>query len=637
LSLCNFSSRPVIFLFILTLSLPNIYPQFFVKVTDAGNPIVSEPLSGGYIGTSWVDVDNDERLDLFICRKDIFKNLGNGNFVKLVNSVPVQGTAIGNSWADIDNDGDIDCFVVSNIHAASTSHLYINNGSGVFTKITTGSIADSISNSGWGCSWGDFNNDSYADLIIAAAFGFNGVNHTNRLFLNNGDGTFSRIDTTAVTAVNAPYTIPVWSDYDIDGDIDLFIGSGPATGNPARDYLFRNFKKEFNIPFYLQRIDTGIIGTDLVDGQNWNWIDYDNDGDLDGFLTNYTQSVHNNLYRCDGPYYYVKMTQAQVGSIVSDQGLHLANTWGDFDNDGDLDCFITRDASQTDRYYNNNGNGTFTRIDTLAVSGVSGPTYGATIGDYDNDGDLDLFVAGTTSTKGLYRNETVNNNKWINIRCVGSGPSSNFSNKAALGTIIRLKATINSNPVWQIREVSAQNSFNSMNMLNVHFGLGNASVIDSIIIKWPRGLTEIYTNVTVNKFYKAIEGQGLNEIIIGIKPISSEITYTHKLNQNYPNPFNPVTKISFNIPLLRGLPDETLVQAGVDSEGDGLPAAGRGVFTKLIIYDILGRETTTLVNEQLKPGVYEIEWNASDFSSGVYFYKLETFQFSQTKKMILLK
>jgi hypothetical protein len=158
------------------------HSQFFVKVTDPANPIVSEILSGNYYGASWVDVDGDERLDLFICRKDIFRNLGNGNFVKMVGSIPFQGTVIGNSWSDYDNDGDIDLFVISSNQSSPYSHLYRNDGSGMFTKITQGQIGDSASNTGWGCVWGDINNDSYTDLFLAAAYNFGGVLHPNRLF-----------------------------------------------------------------------------------------------------------------------------------------------------------------------------------------------------------------------------------------------------------------------------------------------------------------------------------------------------------------------------------------------------------------------------------------------------------------------
>jgi hypothetical protein len=602
-----------------------VYSQVFTKITDPNNPIVTESISANFIGASWVDIDNDDRLDLFICGKDIYKNLGDGNFAKLTSSVPQQGNVIGNTWADVNNDGYIDLFLSSTTQANPSSHLFINNGNGTFSKVTGGSIGDSVSNTGWGCSFGDFNNDGWPDLVIAAAYGFGTVLHNNRLFVNNGDGTFTSIDTTAVTAVHAPYTIPTWSDYDMDGDIDLFIGSGPATGTPARDYLFRNFLTEFNTP-YLQRIDTSIIGTDLVDGQTWNWIDYDNDGDLDAFLTNYSPNVHNRLYRCDGLRYYTKMTEAQVGTIVSDPGYYLTNLWGDFDNDGDLDCFVTRGSGQSSYYYMNNGDGTFTRVDTLAIVTGPGPCFGASAGDYDNDGDLDLFVAGNTTTKGLYRNDTQNGNKWVNIKCVGGSPAAGLSNISALGTIVKAKAIINGISTWQIREINAQNSFNSMNALNVHFGFGNASVIDSLIIRWPRGLVQVYTNVAVNKFYRAIEGQGLNEIIIGINKTGTTIPEQFNLYQNYPNPFNPSTKIKFDIP-------------------SSPLSLGEGQGVKLVIYDILGREVSVLVNQQLKPGTYEINWNAAGYPSGAYFYKLVVSgaepltdgNFTESKKMILVK
>lgn len=583
--------------------------QFFVKVTDPSNPIVAEPTAGNYIGSSWVDIDNDELPDLYFSRKDIFKNLGNGNFVKLVNSIPAQGIVLGNSWADYDNDGDIDLFVVSTAQLQANSHLYRNENNGTFTKITTGDIGDSVSNTGWGCVWGDINNDTYADLLIVAASGFGGVNHPNRLFLNNGNGTFTRIDSTNVTDSIDAFTVPMFSDYDQDGDVDIFIGTGPANNIGSKDYLFRNYLKEQNVPYFFSRIDTGIIGTDIVDGQNWNWIDIDNDGDLDAFLTNYSTNIRNRLYKCEGNRYYVKMTQADVGTIVSDAGAWLGNSWGDFDNDGDIDCFITNDAGFS-RYYSNNGSGFFTRIDTLAVN-INGQTYGTTIGDYDGDGDLDMFIAGTNITKGLYRNETANGNKWINLRCIGMGPQSGMTNKSALGTIVKVKAVINGTPKWQIREINAQNGFNSMNMLNVHFGIGNASVIDSMIVKWGGGLTQVFTNVNPNKFYKLIEGQGLNEIVIGITQTGNEIPGKFELKQNYPNPFNPATKISFSV-----------MQKGM---------------INISVYDVTGRKVDEIINRELNTGNYNTDFYGGNISSGVYFYTMTAGNFRETKKMVLIK
>jgi hypothetical protein len=105
----------------------------------------------------------------------------------------------------------------------------------------------------------------------------------------------------------------------------------------------------------------------------------------------------------------------------------------------------------------------------------------------------------------------------------------------------------------------------------------------------------------------------------GVKKIGTTIPDIFSLSQNYPNPFNPSTKIKFSIPLSRGVTE------------------GRGVLTSLKIYDILSREVATLVNEPLQPCTYEVEWDASNFASGIYFYKLEAGTFSQTNKMVLMK
>lgn len=108
-----------------------------------------------------------------------------------------------------------------------------------------------------------------------------------------------------------------------------------------------------------------------------------------------------------------------------------------------------------------------------------------------------------------------------------------------------------------------------------------------------------------------------NHSAIGIIPINAEIPKEFSLSQNYPNPFNPTTKIRFQIPLLRGV------------------SAGRGVL--LVVYDMLGREVITLVNENLKPGTYEVNWDAGSLPSGTYFYRLVTEKVTITKKMILVK
>jgi hypothetical protein len=118
---------------------------------------------------------------------------------------------------------------------------------------------------------------------------------------------------------------------------------------------------------------------------------------------------------------------------------------------------------------------------------------------------------------------------------------------------------------------------------------------------------------------------------IGIKKVGKDIPVSFSLSQNYPNPFNPSTKIKFSIPLSRGM-----------SEGEFTTPGRGGVLTKLIIFDLLGCEVATLVNEKLQPGEYEVEWpatsgDASNYASGIYFYKLVAGDFSDTRKMVLIK
>jgi hypothetical protein len=271
----------------------------------------------------------------------MYRNLGGGAFAAMNATILNQGAALGTTWADTDNDGDLDMYLSGTVNITNGSNYYRNDGGFTFTRITTGDIGNSLFNSGWGTAFGDIDNDAFVDLVIAAANNFGGVNHPNRLLMNNGDGTFTNDVSTVVTDSLDAFTIPSWSDYDLDGDIDLFIGSGEVQ-QLSPDNLFRNLLVE-NGTWGFEQITTAPIATDFVDGQVWNWIDYDNDGDLDGYLTNYNTPLPNHLYRNDAGS-YVRMTEAEVGPIVGGAAAGLASVWGDYDHDGDLDCLVTNDG-----------------------------------------------------------------------------------------------------------------------------------------------------------------------------------------------------------------------------------------------------------------------------------------------------
>jgi hypothetical protein len=198
-----------------------------------------------------------------------------------------------------------------------------------------------------------------------------------------------------------------------------------------------------------------------------------------------------------------------------------SSAWSDVDNDGDLDLFVTNAFAGTTKlncfFYLNNGNGSFSRNNTDVIATDSSWAYGCAFGDYDNDGFEDLAVAtcrfnGIDEPDFLYHNNG-NSNHWITIKLNGI-VGATTSNISAIGTKIRIKATINGNVVWQMREISAQTSYCGQNDLRAHFGLGNATNIDSLIIQWTNH-DDIFTNIGVDQFIEITE-------LIGISNVANE-------------------------------------------------------------------------------------------------------------------
>ncbi len=572
--------------------------QLFTEITYDTNPIVDHgsAASGAYNGCAWIDYNNDGLLDLFWVRGGLFRNDGEGGFTEITDSHLRTDAGFGNTWADYNNDGFIDCFISGGNTRGSSLHQ--NNGDGTFTKIYAGPLLDSLALRGWGSAFADFNNDTYPDIVIAAPYGFAGVTDGNKLLMSDGAGSFIRLDTSIICDVTAPYTVPSWSDFDFDGDMDCFIGSGPANGTVAPDYLFKNQLTETGVQGYFTRLIEYPIGTDDVDGQIWNWIDYDNDGDLDAYLTNYIGisggiGMENNLYRNDEGI-FTKMTEAEAGAIVSDQGLSLASVWEDFDNDGDLDCFITNDGAAQCKYYENNNDGSFTTNTTEPIVQTTASFYSASAGDYDRDGDLDLFVSATGSGKALYQNNASDNgNSWVNFNLKGNGPGIIIgSNRSAIGARVRAKAEIGGTDVWQMREVSAQNSFNGMNSLNVEFGFGDATIIDSLIIEWPSGIVDYCTNLPVNNFYEVQETFCPEEIL------SADMIESVQQIIAMPNPSADLFTIQYT------LNSETEIE--------------------IYIVDTMGKMIHRLQHQKETAGIKTIQFDASRLSSGIYYFIIKS-------------
>jgi hypothetical protein len=295
--------------------------------------------------------------------------------------------------------------------------------------------------------------------------------------------------------------------------MDLFIGSGPANGTIAPDFHFKNQLKETGKATF-QKLSKESIATDKMDGQTWNWIDIDNDGDLDAFMCNFSGErkpgavgMNNYLYRNDGDT-LIRITEDPLTKELS---VSLANMWADFDNDGDLDV-IVGNTGTTNKYYKNNGDGTFEYIKNSPIEAAGAKTtWGMSNGDYDNDGDIDIIISNKTGYRApgngigdvnhLYRNDLKNNNSWIIIKCIGTN-----SNKSAIGAIVKLTSTIDGKPVNQVRVIGTNNTFLGDNDIRAHFGLKNATTVSSIEIIWPSGKVDSYKNIKVNKILTATEG-----------------------------------------------------------------------------------------------------------------------------------
>jgi hypothetical protein len=563
--------------------------QSFTKITTGA--IVND--GGWSYGCNWADFNNDGYQDLFVVNNQtgnknnlLYMNNKDGSFTKVTTGIVVSdgGSSYGCTCADYDNDGFIDIFVAN---YGENNFLYHNNGNGTFTKITAGAIVNDGGNS-TGCAWGDYDNDGFVDLFVCNR------NQSNFLYHNNGNGTFTKITTGAIVTNNSNSGGCAWSDYDNDGYIDLFV----ANAGPAVDFLYHN-----NGNGTFTQITTDPIVADVLNSSGGSWGDYNNDGYMDLFVTGGVIGTgFNRLFMNNGNGSFTKITSDPVVTYNHWAG---GSSWGDFNNDGYLDLFVGG-YDGINLLYTNNNNGTFTRIDTGTIVTDASYKEGAGWCDYDNDGSLDLFLARNNYFGGnncLYHNEG-NGNKWINIKCVGT-----ISNKAGIGAKLYLKANINGNTIVQKREITSQSggSISGQNSLNACFGLGNTAIIDSLKIVWPSGTIDKYALIQTNKFITAVEGQG----ITNVQNYSNVIPEKYELYQNYPNPFNSMCNVQFS-----------MYNAGN---------------VKLVVYDVQGREVQILVNERLQAGTYEASFDGSTLNSGIYFYKISTGNYSETKRMILLK
>ncbi len=453
---------------------------------------------------NWIDINNDGHLDIFISNGPSFgqNNVlytgdGNGNWT-FFGSTPMTSDlqpSDGASFADALNIGFLSGFVANWYNKKNLFYYRDSTTSYVALNGVPPVNKNSYSETG---AFGDFDKDGFVDLYVSNSYSV----LNNLMYHNNGDGTFSEL--TSGIAVTDQYSSRSvnWIDFDNDGDQDLFV----SNENGEKNNLYRNDSIGVFTP-----LNAGPLVNDQFNSMSSCWGDYDNDGDFDVFISNY--GADNQLYRNDGN---------EVFTLVSDTvglngGLSFGASWGDVDNDGDLDLFVGNAFSSGPKlnafFYLNNGDGSFSRNTSDTVTKVQMWNYGNAFGDYDLDGDLDLLTANCyngSERNHLFTNTTSQDtiaSSFIGFECVGT-----ISNRSAIGTKVRIKANINGQDIWQLREVSSQSGYCGQNMLKLHFGLDDASIVDSVIIEWTNGLTEVYTALNASSYYRVIEGQGIGII-----------------------------------------------------------------------------------------------------------------------------
>jgi hypothetical protein len=374
-----------------------------------------------------------------------------------------------------------------------------------------------------GCTFGDYDRDGDVDLYVANYVDFS-VDYqcptpcvfrnvkvycgplgllpaADALYRNNGDGTFADVTDEAGLGGEKGYSLGAgFADLDNDGWPDLFVAND-ATPNA----LYRNLG---NGRFEDISLTAGVAydGNGISQASMGIWIgDYNNDNLLDIFVTTFIDEVKT-LYRNEGNGFFSDATYEAQLAQASRRGLSWGTALLDYDNDGDRDIFVANghtypeaDLPQLNSSYKqrnflfaNQGDGRFEEISAQAGPGfaVAEVSRGASTADYDNDGDVDIFVLNLNSTPTLLRNDGGNRGNYLEIRTVGTR-----SNRDGIGTRIAVSA----GGRVQYAEVQSGSSYLCYNDARAHFGLGEAPRAESVELRWPSGAVQTLSDVAANQ------------------------------------------------------------------------------------------------------------------------------------------
>jgi hypothetical protein len=492
-------------------------------------------------GAGFADIDNDGDIDLYVVNipgpfkqnqmpantrttNVLYRNNGNGTFTDITKTAGVghQGYGMGCVFADYDGDGNIDLYVTN--YGANV--LYRNNGDGTFRDVTESA---GVSCKLWstGAAFADVDADSDLDLYVCNYVTYDleqleqmkeeslqsgkpvpsALNphvfepQDNVFYRNNGDGTFTDVTTEiGIAAPGGRSMQAIFSDFDADNDLDLYVANDTSV-----NYTYRN--------------DGSGLFTD-VSAESWAADfrgsmglaagDYDGDGDVDLFMSHWVDeenALYRNLLKEDGATEHIRFVDESYTAMLAEESIKQIG-WGtalfDYDNDGDLDIFVTNGSTfqelkrpqvliaQRDALFRNNSDGTFT--DVSEVTGITLlPTRvgrGAAFADYDNDGDVDIFIVNNHEKPALLRNDGGNRNNWLHVELIGTN-----ANRNAVGAKIQVK-TVNRT---QMREIYAGDSYMSFNSFIAEFGVGGATQVESLQVIWSNGDTQTLHNVLTNQ------------------------------------------------------------------------------------------------------------------------------------------
>jgi hypothetical protein len=491
-------------------------------VHSIGDDTLTNLVESSAGGVAFLDYDQDGHLDLYLANgahlegfsngprprgrltNRLYRNHGDGSFGDVTDRARAgdEGYGMGAVAGDFDNDGYPDLYVTN--YGANV--LYRNNGDGTFSDVTRrANVGDE--GCGVGAVWLDFDNDGLLDLYVGnyiqfdpeyslfyAPDGFPGPlaypGQADVLYRNRGDGTFEDVTERMGLERSDGRAMGVSAaDYDHDGYVDIYVAN-----DAMENYLFRN---EGGERFEEVALRAGVAYNhqgDATSSMAVDFADYDGDGRTDMYVSDMSFSA---LYRNEGAGLFRDMTYQSGIAALSGQFVGWGTAFVDYDNDGDVDIFqVNGDLhhlyGQEDLLFENLGGGRFR--DASAERGryfeEERVGRGAAFGDYDNDGDVDVFIVNLNDRGVLLRNEGGNANGWVQVRLVGR-----TSNRDGVGA----RVTVVTGDARQVLLKKNSTGYLSHNDPRMHFGLGEAEVVDRIEVVWPSGTVQVLENVAARQ------------------------------------------------------------------------------------------------------------------------------------------